>query len=433
MPHMTPKDHDTTGSPLSDRREWTAVLDGDVADRARGAIDDIMAAFRDEDMTELEDPSLSGGLAGTALLFATVAELASSEADAEIAVECIERAVDAAAEFQYPPFYGGVAGVAWAVQHLAGRLFDSEGLEELFDSVDASLLDLLEGTIWEADYDLISGLVGYGVYLLDRPQNDVVAAALVRIIDHLDALAEEGEGDQIAWPTSPQLLPEWQRELAPDGYYNVGLAHGIPGIVAFLGLAQRAGVEQERTRRLLDGAVRWVLAQELDPSTHAYPSWVIPGTDEHPPSRLAWCYGHLGLALALLVAARAVASDEWEARALAILESAAKRSFEVSGVKDTGLCHGAAGVAHLFNRAYQATGDEAFAEAARRWFEQTLDMRMPDVGVAGFPSFRTDPESQEETFEPVPGLLEGATGVALALLSAVHPFEPRWDRFMLVS
>lgn len=430
---MTPKDHDTTESPLSTGREWTAVLDGDIADRARETIYDIVDTFRDEDMTESEDPSLSGGLAGTALLFAALAEIASSEADAEIAVGCIERAVDAAAEFQYPPFFGGVAGVAWAVQHLAGRLFDSEGLDELFDSVDASLLDLLESPSWEADYDLISGLVGYGVYLLDRPQNDVVAAALVRIIDHLDVLAEVGESDQITWLTPPQLLPEWQRELAPDGYHNVGLAHGVPGVVAFLGLAHRAGVEQDRTRRLLDGAVRWVLAQELDQSTHAFSSWVIPGADDRTPSRLAWCYGHLGLALALLVAARSISSKDWEDRALAILKAAAKRSFDDSGVKDTGLCHGAAGVAHLFNRAFQATGDEALGEAARRWYEQTLTMRMPDIGVAGFPAFRIDPESHEEIFEPTPGLLEGATGVALALLSAVHPLEPRWDRFMLVS
>jgi hypothetical protein len=36
-------------------------------------------------------------------------------------------------------------------------------------------------------------------------------------------------------------------------------------------------------------------------------------------------------------------------------------------------------------------------------------------------------------WEPSPAFLDGAIGVALALLSAVAPIEPAWDRMLLLS
>ena len=39
--------------------------------------------------------------------------------------------------------------------------------------------------------------------------------------------------------------------------------------------------------------------------------------------------------------------------------AAARRTLETAGVQDHGLCHGSAGLGHLFNRIYQASGDDA--------------------------------------------------------------------------
>ncbi len=59
-----------------------------------------------------------------------------------------------------------------------------------------------------------------------------------------------------------------------------------------------------------------------------------------------------------------------------------------SGCVDAGLCHGAAGVAHIYNRFWQWTGDDLFGAAARRWFAEVLAMRRPDSGIAGFRSYQ---------------------------------------------
>jgi hypothetical protein len=53
-------------------------------------------------------------------------------------------------------------------------------------------------------------------------------------------------------------------------------------------------------------------------------------------------------------------------------------------------------------------------------------MRRPE-GIAGFAIRSDGPES----WLPSATLLDGAIGVALALLAAIQPVEPAWDRLLL--
>jgi hypothetical protein len=138
------------------------------------------------------------------------------------------------------------------------------------------------------------------------------------------------------------------------------------------------------------------------------------------------------VAATLLLAARAVGEPDWEAQAIAIARRAAARPAEESGVVDAGLCHGAAGLAHIFNRFYQATAEPIFKEAALSWFGRALAYRRPGAGVGGFGAVRPGP-GDERVWSPEPGFLEGAAGVGLALLGAATPIEPAWDRILLLS
>jgi lantibiotic modifying enzyme len=94
---------------------------------------------------------------------------------------------------------------------------------------------------------------------------------------------------------------------------------------------------------------------------------------------------------------------------------------------DSGLCHGIAGIAHLFNRLYQASGDARLGDAARRWFRRLIDLRYTRPGLAGFWSASSPAESGDATF------LTGVTGVGLALLGAATSIEPEWDRVLLTD
>lgn len=417
------------------RMIWQPLLEGDPARRALQAVEDIARAL--EDFTPPVDdqrlPSLAGGAAGEALFHAYLALHTGDEQPAERAAERLDTAVEGVATIIMPPgLYSGFPGVAWVAEHLQTRLFEPDPESgDPYLEIDEALLTFV-GTLTTADeYDLIGGVTGLGVYARERLASPSGALLLERVVDHLATQAETGP-DGTTWFTPPHRLPEWQREIHPQGLYNLGVAHGIPAVLALLAIACRAGVAADRARPLLDGAVRWLLARQLPAGTASCFGTVAVAGGEPSPSRLAWCYGDPGIAATLLVAAQAAGEPAWEAKALEIARHAARRAPEQSFVRDAGICHGAAGLAHLFNRFWQASGEAVFRDAAVAWIERTLAFQVPGEGIAGFSAWHAQ-SGQQGRWVAEPGLLEGATGVGLVLLAAVSAVEPEWDRILLVS
>jgi hypothetical protein len=389
----------------------------------RAIVDDLAAYWRDP----AGEPSLADGHAGWAILCASLAQSDRGNPYRPMPQVCLELAVSATQEQpSTAALYGGLAGLGWATAHLRQSVPDLDQ-EEILAEIDELLLSQLEERPWTGEYDLISGLVGYAVYALERLPAPAGAACLERIIGHLEQTAEH-RAEGLTWWTNPEWLPAETREKWPGGYYNLGLAHGVPGVIAVLGHICAAGICVDRARPLLDGAVRWLLEND---NAQGFAHW-IDADPAHKPARLAWCYGDPGVATALLGAARAVNEPAWEQEARAIALRAAERPVDQSGVKDAGLCHGAAGLGHLFNRMYQATGDSRLADSARDWFERSLAMRRPGQGIGGFETWMPRDIGLSKWVAD-PGLLTGAAGIALALLAATTAVEPAWDAMLLVA
>jgi lantibiotic modifying enzyme len=415
---------------------WRPLLEGDLAIQARGAVDDIAEALDRLSGSEIQRAaSLAGGTAGIAVFFSYLSRLGGPDAErhAEAAQRFLDEAADALASFPMPPsYYAGFTGIAWATEHLSRMDAEDEEEEDLGEEIDEALLKFLGQTPWRDHYDLVGGLVGYGAYAVERFPRPSGIRCLEAVVDRLDETAERVEPG-ITWFTSPDLLTSENRERSPNGYYNLGLAHGVPGVVAVLADACRLGVREERSRELLEGAVRWLLAQRRPDDGKSCYSWSVGPGIEPTPSRMAWCYGDPGIAAALLYAARAVGREDWEAEALAIARRAVQTPPDAAGIVDTGLCHGAFGLAHLYNRFYQATGEEVFADAARLWYGRGLEMRDPERGIAGFPSYQPIRASESLGWLDDPGFLTGAAGVGLGLLAGLSDVEPDWDRILMVT
>jgi hypothetical protein len=311
---------------------WHPLLEGDLAVRAEDAVRAIAEAL--------------GGLPGNAsaaLFFSYLGE--SARAD-----ELMEQAIDDLASTPMPPaLFSGFTEIAWTAEHLSTADDD-----DLCEAIDESLLTALAPP-WTGTYDLISGLAGFGVYALERVPRPSAVRCLEAIVDRLHETAEIHEKG-VTWFTPPGLLPPRNREQHPRGYYNLGVAHGVPGVIGLLAEVCRLGIRVESARPLLEGATLWVLAHRGT----RFPAWIVPGI-EPQPTRLAWCYGTPGVAAVVLSAARVLGNEEWERMALDIALDAAMTPPEKWGVQDAGLCHGALGLAHLYNRIYQSCDDERFA------------------------------------------------------------------------
>jgi lantibiotic modifying enzyme len=417
-----------------------------LVNAANQALDEIAMALAPPSAADLDaggarPQSLADGPAGKALFFHYLDQARPGQGHDERALAHLEAAIAATAEAStVPGLYSGFSGVAWVLEHLTGRLLDppAPGEEDPGEEVAAALASYIDRTPWVDDYDLISGLVGLGVWAVERAPRPLGREAAESITRRLSELAERRD-DGITWLTPPERMLQSEAVKFPQGLYNLGVAHGVPGVIGILGEMVAAGLAAGEARELLAGAVGWLLRQTLpagSPSRFAY-SVVPGGGEESSPSRLAWCYGDPGIAVALLVAARAAGELEWERQAVATARVAAARPRGDGGVTDGGLCHGAGGLAHLYNRLFQATGEPAFKTEALAWLERLLDLRQPGEGIAGWRAWRPigDPTRPDPELGWVtdPGLLTGATGIGLALLGALSPVEPAWDRVLLAS
>jgi hypothetical protein len=455
------------------RGPWTPILpfaEGGVAEQVEAALDEIAAALvpgrseaagggggsaMAEKAEEAEEageaaatapppPSarsgaLADGPAGMALFYHYLDQARPGRGYDEMALEHLEAAITATAEMVASPgLYGGFSGVAWALEHLTGRLLEAPaaGEEDPGEEVAKALGDYLSHTPWLDEYDLIGGLVGFGVWAIERgarPGGEEAAANVVRRLGETVERQEVG----LAWRTPPARLLKSEAETYPEGYINTGVAHGVPGVIGILGAMRAHGLGGEQGSELLEGAVTWLLGHHLPPGLPSRFGYNFAPGVAPSPARLAWCYGDPGIAASLLLAARATGNAEWERQALATGRCAAERPRGDGGVTDGGLCHGAAGLVNLFNRLYQATRDPLWRSEALYWVERLMALRAPGDGVAGWRAWRP----LSEVYEPAPvlgwtadpGFLTGAAGIGLSLLGAASAVEPAWDLVLLSS
>jgi lantibiotic biosynthesis protein len=243
---------------------------------------------------------------------------------------------------------------------------------------------LATGALDPADrpgFDLIRGAAGKLIALREVPE-DVAA--------HVRARFEE------LAPRAAERIADPDPERAA---IDLGVAHGIPGVLAALNLALPR--ERALARRYADliagvshvvgGARRWDGA------------WFRERT---PPPRRAWCYQTAGVAAVLYD--RAVLDGDEALRELALDALRATLAEPEQRDWDDALCHGRSGVALIY--AHVAHEDERFARAAERLALEVLHRH------------REDAELEEDRLQ----FLDGALGVALFLIEAAAPSERRW-------
>lgn len=265
-------------------------------------------------------------------------------------------------------------------------------------------------------YDLVSGLAGYGAYLRTGFADDRDAA--------VDAVSTEC--DRLFGAERPNLVvavePEAGFPAGVTGYLDCGMAHGLAGLIAMRAVTGVGGVDNlERATEWLaaqhfraDGTIRWPRRILLDDAGAAVGT-TPPGT--------GWCYGTAGIARALWLSA--VATGRRDHRALA-LEAFDAVTAEPPPESPT-LCHGLAGLLMIALEFAHDTGSGAAKAFCHRLTDLIIDRYEPQ-SVVGFRDREPDGALVEN-----PGLLNGSTGVALALSAALSGRRRPWSRALLVS
>ncbi|HEX6863605.1 MAG TPA: lanthionine synthetase LanC family protein, partial [Thermoanaerobaculia bacterium] len=215
---------------------WSPILEGEDAARADAAVTAVAAAVRDPASlpSRNRNAGLAGGEAGIALFYEYLDRARPGAGYGEAAEEQLAGAIDILSSTAHDPsLFAGFTGVSWAVEHLQGGAAGpedetDEDEEDPNEEIDTALLELLRKTPWPHDYDLVAGLVGYGVYALERLPRPSAAACLELVVERLAEIADP-RPEGVAWHTPLALVPELNRPWYPQGLDNLGVAHGTPG------------------------------------------------------------------------------------------------------------------------------------------------------------------------------------------------------------
>ncbi|MBK7936652.1 MAG: lanthionine synthetase C family protein [Lewinellaceae bacterium] len=277
----------------------------------------------------------------------------------------------------------------------------------------------------EDNYDFLHGAVGTAHYLLQyRRQNPLVVTHLEQLVDGLEQKAVPVGATALKW--------DFMKSEAGESNINISLSHGMSGIAVLLSKMVGARIAVEKSTDLLQKTIHYLLSQEVDPQKYVscFPSRSLESDKRYYYSRLSWCYGDLGVALALYYAGVTLRAENWRRKAIDILiYNSTRKDLRANSVHDAGICHGASGIAHIFQRMYIETKLPVFREAAVYWYGITLDFGNDPEGLAGYV------KHQPAVEEPVAStdFLEGISGIGLSLIHAISDIPPTWDECLFIS
>jgi hypothetical protein len=249
------------------------------------------------------------------------------------------------------------------------------------------------------------------------------------VLEPLVALVRS-DGELPAWHTPGALLPPPERREYPGGLLDCGLAHGLPGLLALFALSLSAGSDVAGLRDAIRVGAAWLRGASIeDPWGPNWPFHVplAGGDGGGAPARAAWCYGAPGVARALWLAGAATADDDLRRLAVDAIEAVHRRPAPERRVPAPIMCHGTAGLLQITLRLAADADSTHLRASAAELAAGLVDAFEPD-SLFGYRDLDPDGTPADRA-----GVLEGAAGVLLALLSAASAAEPRWDRMFLLA
>ncbi len=396
---------------------------------AADKLNEISTFFNQHESWDVKQPySLLSGQAGTILLQSMLYQGTKNEDYTSQIMDSIERISGIVENIQRPrtTFCSGLAGFGWLLMHLNGNNIIDMDADHYLDDLDQILEFELHKMLQFKNFDILHGAMGVGLYFIKRNKPDNVK----KIIDALTA-DKQVMNHGIAWS-------RFDSYTTKEDIYDFGLAHGMAGTLYFLGKCYTAGIDRVQCKELIDGSVLFFMNninKQSDTSGSFYPGMIpVKKYNKEPESmrfsRLAWCYGDLGILHTLLLISDWTADKSLQEKVLnMLLKVAVRKSIPETLVKDAGFCHGAAGNCYVFKNIYRLTGNEVFSATADYWLEQTLNFKQNEPSsVCGYLFHKG-----ESGWHPETGVLSGLGGVGIVLADHNFSINHNWNECLFLS
>ncbi|MCD4794091.1 MAG: lanthionine synthetase C family protein [Bacteroidales bacterium] len=373
-----------------------------------------------------ESISLLGGGSGVSLFFFIYSKLYANEESNDFANSLLAEVFEN--DTVYPTFAGGLSGIGWLIEFLEQNNLIECDTDETIGELDEYLNKTMLSFLNEGNYDYLHGAGGIALYFLKRNRLNKFEGYISNFVDILKNKGVFDIENEVKWISKIGI-----HEPNPTDVYNISLSHGLSSTISILTKICSQNINAKTSFELLKKSLNFLLRYQQDAEKIGsfFPSTVSIENHTASQSRLGWCYGDLGIAVSLYNAAKLLNDAEIEKFAIEVLLfNSKRRDLEENSVRDAGMCHGTAGIAHIYKRMFLNTRLKEFKETANFWYEQTLNMAYHKDSLSGYKAFRTEKYGGwTEEF----GFLEGIAGIGLALMSSISDIDPAWDEILLLS
>ncbi|KFF08941.1 lanthionine synthetase C family protein [Chryseobacterium luteum] len=320
-------------------------------------------------------------------------------------------------------YSNGSAGLGWLLKHLKKEDFIDFESGDIFSDLDEIILEYSIKELEKGNYDFLHGAMGGLHYFLE----DVPNLPSIQIIcSKLDETKHQAHNKYSFWPFYNILDHTIHEETI-----NLGLSHGQPSIVSILASVYKI-FPQKNLKKLLEDAVQTVLFCKNTSGSYSIfpPRFIISQGTKNHTSRMAWCYGDPGIACSLWNAGEALNNKVLKKNALECINNSLNRkSLTANLIKDAGLCHGSAGILQIFNSFANKTNNKSIENIIPYW--QGVTTELINTNTEEVPSGFSAWNEKNGYYNDF-GLLQGLSGIGLALLSLADDNSFNWQRALLI-
>lgn len=297
----------------------------------------------------------------------------------------------------------GISGVCLGIGYLHRN--KKKPFAFVSKSIDEYLAAEVEEYLSSQNFDFLHGAIGIGFYFIERAK----------------------EGNKIAGKTLKSILESLDKNKISNGkggitflnfnkVSDISLSHGLSAILLFLcKLIEIGFVYKNIAHDLSISIINYILSQKIDRQMYGSQFPYTSVEDSTKGSRLAWCYGDLGICMALLKASEVLMNRELNQQAIEILlYNTQRKDLHKNLVQDSEICHGTSGISliyHILNQKYKIP---ELAGCEKFWLDKTIELY-----------HKKDNHSNLS-------LLDGLSGTGLVLLNSFYHTGTQWSHFFLL-
>lgn len=387
-------------------------------------IDDILFSKA----IKMENPVIEHDL-GALLYFSTKYNYSNEFIYKEKALDLFEKLLDIFSEFDFQTgLLEGFDGIGWVLTYMKKcNIIDSD---ELLKDVDDFLIQSIRLNINTNNFDLLYGSIGKIQFLIDSERYKEK-----QIIDLIDGIVNK--------------LYETRIEKNKRIYWydldsekiNLGLSHGLASIFIFLLKLQELNFKNKNIKKMILGIIKsYAYFENKIPGISSFGASFPYTRNDTSHSRLAWCYGDLGIAYSFLYADTVLKNQNTKIKYNDMLNLLLQREISDSGLVhfynysffDTGFCHGLSGIYYILFKMNEMEPNLILQKKIKYWEDELLKNLNIQLSIEGDIVFPETRQGTDEIYKiEKETMLNGLCGVGLVLLTMKYK-KADWSNFFLL-